>query len=271
MKKPKPVQKPTFNQKDVPTSLVSQDMPRLLNIAPNMLCRWEKKFPDSAKAITGSHPSWRENVPNMKQYCTIEVCLFILRMKNSGSSNNTKIHARAILTALGYYDGKCHIKPDPANETIPSYQNETGQKSRKLKLGLGVGIEEALNRARMVEQYMSFKVQDNIHDPEMYAISLKQWQEALELLRKLEGDALKVMEQQGTLVRLDEAIRIYNKGISSAQSKLRLMINNLAQDLIGLDLVQSKLVLEKAIDRALDGIANVWQDDKSEVEVSEEN
>jgi len=135
---------------------------------------------------------------------------------------------------------------------------------KPLVLGEEKGIEAALERIRVTEVYLSKQASAVVGSPDLFRVAMKNWQDCLELLRKTEADALKVLEQQRILVRLDEALELYNKGIAPTQTRLRALPAAVADDLEDQDRKTIQEILEKEIDRAMDGIANIIEEEEDE-------
>ena len=203
--------------------------------------------------------SWgsRYDMPRYgKKYLLEGALKIVLDLKNTGKSGKgmeTKDRASRILS---YLDNGCEIESESttAAEFSPT----------ELVLGKEKGIEAALERIRVTEVYLSEQASAVVDNPSMFKVAMKNWQDCLELLRKTEADALKVLEQQRILVRLDEALELYNKGIAPTQTKLRALPAAIASDLEDQDQKTIQEILEKEIDRALDGIANIMEVEEDE-------
>lgn len=122
----------------------------------------------------------------------------------------------------------------------------------------GEGIEFALKRVRSIEAELAKAVQESLNDPPALANALNSWNKVLELLRKTEVDAIKVLEDQKVLVRVDDAMEKYSKNILPIKTKLRQIPSVIAQDLVGHDRATIEEILEKEVDRALETISEFW-------------
>lgn len=203
--------------------------------------------------------SWgsRHDMPRFGKKYLLEGSLrVVLNLKNTGRSGKgmvTKDRASRILHYL-----------ETGSTEKTGMTATAGLPVKSLVLGKEKGIEAALERIRVTEVYLSEQASAVVGNPDMFRVAMKNWQDCLELLRKTESDALKVLEQQRVLIRLDEALDMYNKGITPTQTKLRALPAALAADLEDQDQKTIQEILEKEIDRALEGIANIMDEDEVE-------
>jgi hypothetical protein len=121
------------------------------------------------------------------------------------------------------------------------------------------GIEFALKRIQETEVQLAALVQENMDDPHAMTDALRNWNNALEILRRTEVDALKVMEEKRQLIRLDEAKSLYDKGILPVKTRLMALPVQLSSQLEGQESHVIQKMLEKAITKTLTDISNVWE------------
>lgn len=213
-----------------PAIVTAKTLGLLLNINRDLVSNW--------------HTRYKETFPRCKgRYDLEKTCKFVLSLGiRRGKSEETRARAQEILKLFG---------------VVPEGQPE-------FKMPEGQGIEAALERIRVTEKHMAGKVQESVGDPATFKIVMKNWQDVVDLLRKTESEALVILEKQKITVRLDEAIAIYNKGIATAQTRLRALPAAVASDLEDQDVITIQEILEREIDRALEDISKVWEGEEEE-------
>jgi hypothetical protein len=140
-------------------------------------------------------------------------------------------------------------KPDDSKKLNTKKSEHLGEK----------GIEHALARIQDTEVQLAQIVQDNKDDPNALANDLRNWNNILEILRRTEVDALKVMEEKRQLIRLDEAKALYDKGILPVKTRLMALPVQLASQLEDQDAPTIQKMLERAIAKTLTDISEVWE------------
>jgi DNA repair ATPase RecN len=118
------------------------------------------------------------------------------------------------------------------------------------------GLEGALSRVRQLEKHMSIQAQDFSNDPILLANHLKALKDVQDLLRKHEAESLTILERQKSLIPKEEVHNFFNSKITPTVANLRAIPDQVIDHIMEQDdrtLVLEKL--EKAIDKALEGIA----------------
>ena len=176
-----------------------------------------------------------------------EVASYILSRQNGKAQ--TKAYARKVkeFYALSHPVKSESVHPTKVKAEI-DVDLQTGEE----------GIEHALKRVQKTEAQLAVKVQESIHDPALMGDNLRNWNQSLEILRKTEVDCLKVLEEKRTLIRLDEAISVYDKGILPVKTRLMALPVQLSTMLEGQDAATIQSIMEKQITKALEDISNVW-------------
>jgi len=209
---------------------------KILDVNSSALTNWKNRKSATAYCLQAR--------PDGK-YDLRDIATFLLKRSIQGRQNKTlKPKARCILEFYGM-DPKAGTSRPTVRETpdIPTDQ----------------GIEHALKRVQAMEVSLSKKVTESLADPSELHSAINNWNKILEILRKTEVDCLKVLEEKNTLVRIDDAMEIYNKGILPVKTKMRQLPSAIAADLVDQDRATIEEILEEQIDKALEGIADVWK------------
>lgn len=160
--------------------------------------------------------------------------------------------------------GQIHLREIAMNvKSKWGTKKETPKKKsapRKKKV-LEEGIEFAVKRAQRFEREMAEKVDDAGDDVSLLANGLNNWAKTLELLRKAEVDSLKVLEEKGQLMRVDEVREIYSKGIIPVKTRMMALPVQLANLLADQDEKTIIKILSEAIEKTLVDISKVWDDE----------
>ena len=128
------------------------------------------------------------------------------------------------------------------------------------------GIEFAVKRAQRFEKQLAEKVEEahENEDISLIANSLQNWSKTLEILRKVEVDCLKVLEEKGQLMRVDEVREIYAKGIIPVKTRMTALPVQLANQLADQDEKTIIQILSEAIEKTLTDISRVWDGEEDE-------
>lgn len=221
----------TLIPEERPAIVGAKTLAELLGIKTDLIGDWHRRHKDAFPRCKGKY--------DLEMSCKFVLGLGVRR----GKSKETRERAQLILNMVTIQEEKT----DP-----------------KFHMPGGKGIEAALERIRETEQHMASKVREVSEDPALFKVALKNWQDTVELLRKTEADALAILEKKKVLVRLDEAVALYNKGISTAQTRLRALPAAVASDLEDQDIITITEILEREIDRALEDISKVWEEEEDE-------
>ena len=222
--------------------LSNKEVTILLGLTSASLSNWKNRKSKDGYAL--------KSLPNGK-YNLVDVANFITRRTTKGKHDPTlRPKAQEIIDFYGQKD------PPP---TKPTVLDEKPTEEPKGDLG----IEHALQRVQKTEVILAQKVEEAYNDPGNLVVAISNWNKILEILRKTETDCLKVMEEKGVLVRIDDVVELYNKGVLPVKTRLQQIPSSIAVDLVDQDRATIEEILEKAIDRALEGIADIWgEDDK---------
>ncbi|WP_031386502.1 hypothetical protein [Desulfonatronum thiodismutans] len=180
--------------------------------------------------------------------------------------------SQVVCLALGI-DHK--LNPEPTGETIAIETPRPGQKSPKLRIPkpepqdapqdapvdipmdlapanlTEEGLDAALARLRWAEK-ATFAAFQEARDGK----SLKAWSGALDLLRKLEGNVIEVLQSRRELLPASEVKTWLGRQIDAAKSSLLDLPGRLAPGLEGLPWPEMQKIMEREIREALRGLSN---------------
>lgn len=115
-----------------------------------------------------------------------------------------------------------------------------------------LGLEAALSRIKAMEQRLHGQLIDTIDSKGFdVAPKLKSWQDSCELLRKTEGDCLKVLEEQKRLMDVDQVKSWLSKKLETAKAYLLNLPAKVAPGLDGLPWHEIQKRLEVEVRNAL--------------------
>jgi len=136
--------------------------------------------------------------------------------------------------------------PLPVPETKPTQRKKTGE----------LGLEAALSRIKKMEEHLHSRLIEAI-DGGGYETStrLKDWQDSLEILRKVESDFLKVAQEQKRLMSVDAVKSWLDKKIESAKAFLLNVPGKIAPALDGLPWHEIQKRLDVEVRNALSKLA----------------
>ena len=181
--------------------------------------------------------------PTNGKFNLMEVADYILKRSPRGGKKPLR---QAALKVKGFYSENTRDESVDIPLSIPNSEE---------------GLEFALKRLQAVEVKLADKVHNSVGDPALFNEHLRNWNQILDSLRKIEVDALKVMEEKGDLIRVDDAKAFYDKGILPVKTRLMALPVQLSNILEGQDAATIQSVMKSHITKILSDISKAWEEE----------
>lgn len=150
--------------------------------------------------------------------------------------------------------------PAPTAAVIPEVVKST-------RLDPDAGLRHALTRLQQAELSLglAFKAQLDEGDPGA-AATFRMWKDAIDQLRKTEGEIEEIELTKGKAIPIDEAKKAVATIVSAVTSRLKLFPSQIAHELADRDAAEVQEILHGHVTSLLDGLAKAVKGSKTAVE-----
>ena len=235
-----------------------RDVEVYLELAPFIVDKWKERSTSTTTPI----------LEEGKKVDVLSVCNYILARSDKGrpmpglKDRATQTIAKlSSIKELPPIDSAKELATDANTSDSSPFKKRGRGKSRG---DTSKGLESALSRIQTLEVELAERCRCDLDDPATLTNNINNWQKMLEVLRKTELDVLKVLQEKKVLIRIEDAVRAYEKGILPVKQKLQSLPVQLSVLLENQPSGIIQEVLEKEITKTLLNIANIWEEEKEE-------